>query len=239
MTRLTLEWPGWVWRCWIGRMRIRVYPTGLLALCFLQFLLGLMLLWMLPMWVAILTPVPIAQATLDAVLFDWRGAVIYVPFAVLSTVVHELGHVVGARIAGVPVKSFVLGSHGRIYSEPPTTTQGQLLLKASGPLTALAYGVVLLTAAPITTPVAAAGVWAVTAALINMLPLPPANSDGAATWRAARILLTQPRHEPAPHRIPRIGLQRAPLRRHRPGVGVRSNLKTVCRHTETRCRRPA
>lgn len=186
-----LEWPGWVWRGRIGRMRVRVYPTGLLALCLAQLVIGLVLLWMLPTWVTVFTRGPITQATLDATQIDWRGAAIYVPFAVFSTIWHELGHVAGARAAGVPAKSFVLGSSGRIYSEPPATARGQLLLKASGPVVGLTYGYLLLAAAPVTTPVGAAGVFAVTAALMNLLPLPPANSDGSATWRAVRILLTR------------------------------------------------
>lgn len=120
---------------------------------------------------------------LDAMRLDWLGAAVYVPFAVLCTVVHELGHVVGARLAGTPAKSLVLGSHGRIYSETPATPGGQLLLKGSGPFAALAFGSLLLvTAAAVTTPVGAAGVWAVGTAVANLLPLPPANS--ATAWPA-------------------------------------------------------
>jgi hypothetical protein len=192
---MRLEWPRWVWRCQIGATRIRVYPTGLAALCLVQYVIGLALLWMLPVWVAIHTPEPITRATLDAMRFNWLGAAVYVPLAVLCTAVHELGHVVGARLAGTPAKSLVLGSHGRIYTETPATPGGQLFLKGSGPLAALAYGgLLLITATAVTTPVGAAGVWAVGNAVANLLPLPPANSDGLSSWRVVRALLaTRPK----------------------------------------------
>jgi hypothetical protein len=192
---MRLEWSRWVWRCQIGATRIRVYPTGLAALCLVQYVIGLALLWMLPVWVAIHTPEPITRATLDAMRFNWLGAAVYVPLAVLCTAVHELGHVVGARLAGTPAKSLVLGSHGRIYTETPATPGGQLFLKGSGPLAALAYGgLLLITATAVTTPVGAAGVWAVGNAVANLLPLPPANSDGLSSWRVVRALLaTRPK----------------------------------------------
>ena len=192
---MTLESPRWVWRFRIGRTRVRVYPTGLAALCLLQYVLGLALLWMLPLWTAIFTREPITRATLDAMRLDWLGAAVYLALAVLCTVVHELGHVAGARLAGTPAKSFVLGSRGRIISETPATPVGQILLKASGPLTALAYGILLLTiAVAVATPVGAAGVWAVGTAVANLLPVPPAHSDGMSTWRAAKALLAARRH---------------------------------------------
>jgi hypothetical protein len=184
-----LEWPEWVWRARLGGLRVRVYGTGLLALCGFHLLAGLALLWMMPMWVAVLTSAPITVATLNAMRADWGAAATYVPLAVLSTVTHEAGHVLGARLAGPRAKSYVLGAFGRIYSEPPSTEWGRLILKSSGPLAGLAYGVLLLVLAPVTTPVGAAGVSAAGAAALNLLPLPPANSDGAAVWQSVRALL--------------------------------------------------
>jgi len=139
---------------------------------------------------AILTPEPITRAALNAMRLDWLGAAVYMPFAMLCTVVHEIGHVLGAQLAETPAKSFVLGSQSRIYSETPATPGGQLLLKGSGPLAALAYGsVLLITATAVTTSVGAAGVWAVGTAVANLLPLPPANSDGMSSRPAVRALL--------------------------------------------------
>lgn len=191
---MRLESPRWVWRFRVGRTRVRVYPSGLAVLCVVQYVLGLALLWMLPLWVPILTQEPITRVTLDAMRLDWLGAAIFLPLAVLCTVIHELGHVLGARLAGTPAKSFVLGSYGRIVTEPPATTAGTILLKASGPLTALVYGIVLLTlATAVTTPVGAAGVWAVGTAIANLLPVPPAHSDDMSTWRAVKGLLAAQR----------------------------------------------
>lgn len=190
MTRFTPESPRWVWRARVGGTRVRVYPTGLAALCLIQFLIGLTLLWMLPMWVAIFTPAPITRSTLDAMQLNVAGALLYVPFAVACTVIHELGHVAGGRVAGIRAKSYVLGSYGRIYTEPPTTPRGQLLLKASGPLAALAYGTILLAVAPVTSPIGAAGVWALGAGLTNLLPI-PSGSDGHGVWHAVRTVLQE------------------------------------------------
>lgn len=185
----SLEWPGLVWRCRIGQMRVRVYPTGLLALCLMQYLIGLSLIWMLPIWGAVFSSYPLSRTTLNAMEVPWRAAVVYVPLAVLSTIVHELGHVAGAHLAGTPVKSYVLGSSGRVYSETPVTDQGLILLKVGGPLVGLAYGLLLLVTAPsVGTPIAAAGVWSVLTAAINLLPVPPANSDGQVIWRSVRSL---------------------------------------------------
>ena len=122
---------------------------------------------------------------------DVGGALVFVPFAVLSTVVHELGHVAGGRFAGFPAKSYVLGSFGRVHSETPTTPRALLLLTASGPLAGLLYGLVLVSLAPVTAPVGAAGVWAIAAGVTNVVPW-PANSDGRKTWRAARDLAQRP-----------------------------------------------
>lgn len=188
MTRFTPETPRWVWRGRVGRTRVRVYPTGLAALCLLQFLFGLTLLWMLPMWVALLTPAAITQTTLDAMRINVLGALLYVLFAIGCTVIHELGHVAGGQLAGTPAKSYVLGSYGRIYTEPPITARAQLLLKASGPIAALGYGTILLALAPVTTPTGAAGIWAIGAGLTNLLPI-PSGTDGHSVWQAVRTLL--------------------------------------------------
>lgn len=99
---------------------------------------------------------------------------------VLSTVVHELGHVVGRWVTGTgPVQLVAVGFHPRLFGDKPSSSIKAVVVLAMGPVAGLAYGTGLLVLGWSTSPVliAAAGL-AGLIAIVNLLPLLP-GSDGA------------------------------------------------------------